>query len=667
MKKYLYSILIAAATLAGCSQSEIEDVIPVEKETLVNECVPTYVEVCAAGDDTRATFLNGKSAVWETGDQILIVAGRAIDKAYGSGTETINGGTLTLGDGENTNSALFRGTVNSPALTTDRYFHCTYPATNTTLSTKTERTLAAVPNDYPTCGTSTTTCTLTVAAAQDGKWTPAMYASTASKIRIENISGQSVKFVNKNSAIALRIFKNDGTPKRIKSVKITAANNIVGTVSATTANDGRLNDATWNISATGNTITADNLQNVASQDGTNYDYYFEILPVDAGEITILVTDENGLQCTRKMTLTSGKETTANYCHRRSIKWDAASIDFNGTATSWYAEYAASPSNALAKGTIYVDGITVQGESSPVEVGLQLNGKNYSSTLNGDQLVVSGLASGEYTVLPYAILEGNKQIVANNTVKVNVLAEETLTASIYTSYKDKSGAKNNSLGGSNIYSEVGGLSTGAQGFVTTTVLNYGSKSASSAGFANVTPTLAYSEWGNYDCYVEVTFDNGYKINTSASKVNVDVTGIPYNYQFYDSGSNLDGWYASAGSKWQYDNVLLYSKSVNGFISKEFFIPEDITVKCNAKVKYYRGLSSKKTTIYVGSSSSAASVVQTVSKEINANITPDGTTGLNDIPGTLSMTSNTKYITISHNAPSLGAATGYIMVHTVSVEY
>lgn len=241
MKKIFISIL-SAAVFAACAKSETEEFIPVGPEP-EEEAQSVYVEIGATtGSDTKATYDENLKAYWEAGDQILAVQGSATSDTFhfpSTGSkdfEITASDILSIINGAMTNSGTFIGNITEYDTKHSRYFHFAYPANQTGMTTKTHIPYgqSQVAEQYST----TTTCTYTVPTEQDGKWTPFLCASTTEKTTAAAITG--IDFgTSLNACFGIRVFESDKTtPKKIKSITITAANNIVGTMSATTENDG---------------------------------------------------------------------------------------------------------------------------------------------------------------------------------------------------------------------------------------------------------------------------------------------------------------------------------------------------------------------------------------------------------------------------------------------
>ncbi len=582
MKKFLYSIL-AVATLAGCANNEIDEAVPSE-DTIVNEPVPVYVEVgAAAGIQTKASFDGELAAYWEAGDQILAVQGlsttdeRRNNISFTWTDVPATASTMELVSGDGTPNARFAGEVNDYIDGSASYIHFAYPAAGASLSTN-------VSLDFNTINVSdrkaTTTCSFTVPASQDGKWTPAMFATTPAAIALGASVGD-ITFTNVNSCLAVRVFEKDGTtPKQIESVTITAANNFVGTISATTPVSKNGNPLTADIfasSATGNTITATNLGGIAALGG-NYEYRFEVLPVDAGSINIEIVDAAGSVVTRTVNL--GKAFEANKRHGVKVTWDPASITMNN-ATSWYEDYAGNAATALSPGAVYANGIKITGvaASEVKEVGLKINGTNNAvstdwSAMRNIELSKAGLASGKYDVQAYAILSDNTEI-ATDVKSIEVMgAGVTANNQVYSSYSVNGvDTPNNSLNGSRIYADMTTNDAYVnENLVNATTIYYGDTSASAAGVKAETGNAA---WASYNSHATLTLKNGYTLSSPAYTTHV--TGIPFEADWSKNNyaASEDGWkYHSSSDAGEY--LTIGSKTKGGFVTPAFNVPTDINL-------------------------------------------------------------------------------------------
>lgn len=589
MKKILFC-MIGAALVAGCSKTETENTLP-DNSSNDYTSKTEYVEigVSANDDETKATYDASLHAYWEANDHILAVQGFACGWAAGGNEKTVSANTLDLISGDGAASARFGGNIGTQR-NAATYFHFAYPASNAALSSYGE--VGAWDFDVES-STQTSTCTFTVPAEQDGKWTPFFCASTADKVAVANI--KNVTFGKSlNAALGIRVFGSDKTtPKRITSIAIVAENNIVGTLSATTDNDGSFASKAFATNATGNTITAENPQYTEGTDKngrTYYEYRFEVLPVSAGVITITLTDEDGSMVERK---TSAKTFTANYRSGVNVVWDAATISMD-KPTSWYEE--ASADSSLSGNTVYVKNIVIGGAaaSKVAEMGVYIKKENEANftkyNLASDVLsvpadnIAASAGSGVYIVYPYAKIDGTAEEIVGGEQTV-VVTDKLAIAShtIRSSYNSNATvAKNNSLSGSKIYARASLNDAYAQSnLVQSVTLRYGG--ASVAGTIGNEFSTADLTWKAYsDCYVEVVMKNGLTYKTDAYTINV--TGIPYNVDKFSSIPS--GWSQSNTSSWN-SNVRFNTENAYA-ITPKFYVPsEPIDVTTSIKAYAYGG--------------------------------------------------------------------------------
>ena len=514
-KRILCAISVAALA-AGCAQDMTEDVAPAP---VTSEGVVRYAEIGVGADDTRASYDAGLKAYWEPGDQMKIVQGKVSSKTWtaGGGTETRDGETIELVEGDGTNTAVFGGNVTT-YVDDQRYFHFVYPAAYSTISTST-----VLPAITGWSISSTTTCSLTIPSAQDGKWTPYLWASSDSKTTLDALTQVSMKTLN--GAIAIRVFESDGvTPKPVRSISVTADVPIVGTFSATTGDDGSLADVSFSFSGSSNVITADNLSSMAKV-GDYYEYRLEVAPVTVSSLTIVLTDDSGSSVTRSV---GSKTFRAKTRTGFNVKWDQASISMEDV-TSWYTDYIGNNLTELEPGTLYARNIRIAGISSDkvAERGVKVNGTVYPSqeTSLTFNMEVGGLSSGEYSVVPYARLSDGTEVVAE-AQKVIVTGDLAIAShTIRSSYNSNgSVAKDNGLDGSTIYASVSiNDDYVVSNLVNSVVLHYGASTlAGNIGSEFSAGNLA---WGEYDnCRIDITLKNGYVMSTPSYTVHI--TGLPY---------------------------------------------------------------------------------------------------------------------------------------------
>lgn len=594
MKKIFISIL-SAAMFAACAKTETEDVIPVNPEP-EDEAQTVYVEIGATtGSDTKATYDKDLKAYWEAGDQILAVQGSASSKTSTAmgGTETADGKPLSINSGEKTNSAIFTGDIEVKDNNNNRFFHFAYPS-NISLQTKTN-----IPATIFGSVTTTTTCSYTIPSEQDGKWTPFLCTSTADKTKAENIT--NIDFgTSLNACLAVRVFYHDGkTPKPVKRIRITSGNNIVGTISATTANDGAFSADMFASAGGGTEINADNLHTIAKL-GNNYEYRFEVLPVDAGVLTVELVDAAGSKIIRQ---TNPKTFKANTRSGVNIVWDDATISIDDQPLTWYDDYAKNGFSDMGANSVYVKGAKIRGvgiENVKV-IGVRLRKLTDDGKETGDENItyhpnsdlsslssdengtlsfdsqLDNIQSGYYYVRPYAIIinsDGAEQEIISTKHTVIVTSIPTITShTIRSSYNNNGAvAKNNDLDGDKIYATVSLNDTfAAVNLIESATLHYGGNTFAIDAKGSEVPTgsIAYQQYS--DCYAEIVFKNGYKSTTQSYTVNV--TGIPHirterAAKYTDFGWTSTGTITDAALGGIYNNATLTSPA--------FYIPEPQTI-------------------------------------------------------------------------------------------
>ena len=586
-KRTLCAICVAALA-TGCAQEATEDVAQAPD---ASEAVVRYAEVGVGTDetDTRASYDADLKAYWEPGDRIKIVQGKVKEVGSMEATVTKEGEIIELVSGDGTNTAVFGGNVTT-YVDDEHYFHFVYPAANSTISTT---------GDWRF--NNTTTCSLTIPSAQDGKWTPYLWASSDSKTTLDALTQVSMKTLN--GAIAIRVFESDGvTPKPVRSISVTADVPIVGTFSATTGDDGSLADVSFSFSGSSNVITADNLSSMAKV-GDYYEYRLEVAPVTVSSLTIVLTDDSGSSVTRSVgSKTFRVKTRTGF----NVKWDPASISMEDV-TSWYTDYIGNNLTELEPGTLYARNIRIAGISSDkvAERGVKVNGTVYPSqeTSLTFNMEVGGLSSGEYSVVPYARLSDGTEVVAE-AQKVIVTGDLAIAShTIRSSYNSNgSVAKDNGLDGSTIYASVSvNDDYVVSNLVNSVVLHYGASTlAGNIGSEFSAGNLA---WGGYDSRIDITLKNGYVMSTPSYTVHV--TGIPYSITSFSS-ANPTGWSVSNVDTAD-SNTLRFNTTVAYAILPAFHIAGDsFDVNVSLEAYAYGGSipGNYKPSVYVSASSSAS---------------------------------------------------------------
>lgn len=616
MKKIFISIM-ALAAFAACT-SNFEEDIRIDAPQAGGDAAQggdyeLYAEVGVGEQTTKATY-NDLAAVWEAGDQIALLQEHA---NYGTTFSIVN--SLNIKEGEGTSNARFNGTISVDAAT-PRIYHIGYPKEAVAYSVTSELVktsnsqytmredglevahyAASASFDYNYLANMS----VTVPAEQNGVWRPYMYGSTSTAVAPDYIG--DVKLTTLTGAVAVRVFAADGTtPKRVKSITITADNYIVGTFAGVSSSKGSLgtvagpetsdvystvseeNILMWKgakygredadnllmakaqgmqpsttattqalklaFNGTATEITATGLESIAADKDGNYIYYFNVAPASIGGLTITLVDEDGSAVTRTF---GAREFKASTRHGYNITWDDASLT-GGEASTWYDEYATSHEVTLAANTLYTAPAQLAGVAADhvLSLGVEVNGTLYNATSGTLTLPAQEitLASGTYNVCIYAkvLTGGVEKELRTGVESCNVVSIPTVTDYyVQTSYsKNGAVAKTNSING-DVLKAKANLS---DAFIASNLVD-GSKYTvvwSGAASGSATQTLgseytlsgiAHNKWGQYDCYVKVELKNGYVCNTSSYTAHV--TGIPYSYAFYSNGSTDTAAIKNAG--------------------------------------------------------------------------------------------------------------------------
>ncbi|MBO7220663.1 MAG: hypothetical protein J6V21_05710 [Alistipes sp.] len=422
MKKLFISI-VALAAFAAC-QSNFDDVTTntpgFDNGAIPEGLVEIYAEV-GVGGETKATYGDDMSAMWEENDQIALVQESA---NYNSTFNYVN--ALGIKRGAGTNSAAFWGDINVPT-ESPRIYHIAYPVSAVSFNTSStlNKTASAyayredgleVGHYYATASfdyTYNSTLNVTIPTTQSGKWEPYMYASTPEAVSADGI--RATHLTTLTGAIAIRAYDADGTTsKKLAKVTISSANSaIAGAFSGTATSVGSLGSITgpetsdtystvseddvlwWKgakkgreeaeklllakvqgmtptsvsstkpmslaFAGTAKTVTVENADVVADDNG-DYVYYLNVAPFAGEQITIQAVAEDGTSLLRVI---PSATLAASQRMRVKLTWEHAGLT-NGSVETWYDSYAGNHSTTLAANKVYVNNVVVEGvEASAV--------------------------------------------------------------------------------------------------------------------------------------------------------------------------------------------------------------------------------------------------------------------------------------------------------------
>jgi hypothetical protein len=370
---------------------------------------------------------------------------------------------------------------------------------------------------------------------------------------------------------------------------------------------------------------------------------------------LVLTDTNGKTLTYALpskNFVAGKRTILN------VEWFEGSAAIN----SWYEDYANNGNSALEGGAIYV---TAEGGDAVVTV----NGAE-KAVVDGK---ISGLASGTYNVV--VTVKGHELV--NRSIVVTSIP--TLSANVRTSYNNNASVeKTNSINGSEI--RVNGVAL-SDSYVANNLVD-GKKYQFVYGGNTYNGTLGTdgavtAAWGSYNCFTKVTLKNGYAIQSKS--YTVQVTGIPYSYDFYNGGVNegnikAAGWTLNGDYRTNVSNqlCLAHSGTKSGYVVyPKFYIPSDINTTTTLTHKFYQ--LSGSCTAYVGAVSSPTGKVQTNKYSDFATTSMGETAGLTTHKGddtNVVLSTSNPYMCVSAE-PKAGFFGGitqsYYYLHRILIEY
>ena len=634
MKKLFISIMALAAFVACQSNdNEINSNTPGFNGGADANLVTLYAEV-GVGEDTKATYGDDLSALWEENDQIALVQESA---NYGSTFNKVN--ALDIKRGAGTNSAAFWGDINVPT-ESPRIYHIAYPVSAVSFVTTSEYSLVgsvSYENNSPIAGyqlkahgtynyTYNSTLNVTVPTSQSGKWEPYMYASTPEAVSANGI--RATHLTTLTGAIAVRAYEADGTtPKKLAKVTISSANSaIAGAFSGTAQSVGSLgevvgDETAWHtafeedsakskalanleskvktmnpasttvtkamslaFAGTAKSVTVENA-NVAADDNGDYVYYINVAPFAGEKITIQAVAEDGTSLIRVI---PSATLAASQRIRVKLTWEHAGLT-NGSIETWYDSYAGNHSTTLAGNKVYVNNVVVEGvEASAVsaigalvyDLSGNLVAQNISAnnTLSLSQVVVDVPTSGTYNVISYARVTVNGEVsdLTGEAKQVNVTSIPTDASLVQSSYsKNGSTAPTNAIGGTTLECTPA-LSDSAipANLISSCQLVYGSTTVNASLNSKKSVSLAM---GQYNCYVKIVLGNGYVCQSATYATHI--TGIPFTMT---TTSNADGWSEDGKVSWNTNSGvrLGYYTTGDHSITKSFHIPANITVKVTA---------------------------------------------------------------------------------------
>ena len=632
-----------------------------------------YAEV-GVGEDSRATYGDDLSAMWEEGDQIALLQEHA---DYGKTFSTVN--KLNIKQGWGTSSAFFSGDITVDA-TSPRVYHIAYPASAVKFNVSSSLALVSgisYQNNSPIAGyqliasgvydyTYNSTLTITLPAQQNGKWEPYMYASTSEAVASNGIGAKTLTTLN--GAIAIRAFEPDGvTPKQLKSITITSSDvAIAGAFSGTATSVGSLGTVTgdetaWHtafeessaqskarasleskaqsmeptstsvtkamsLSFNGSerVITLTNLENIPMDSEGYYTYYVNIAPTTVGTLEIQALDINGGEIDR---IVNDQTFTASHRKGYKLTWEEATL-VPGTIETWYDNWNSS-SFELAGNTIYAHNIGVNGVPADhvLALGVEIDGQLHaasaqSGVLSQKELKIEGVANGTYSICTYAkiMLNGYEKVLRGDVKTITVTPIPTATYSVYTSYSNNgSKALRNDVYGNEFRARVDISDVYIQtNYVKSTTITYGGSSAALTPGQEWKTTLGY---GAYNSTIKVVLKNGYTLTSPTYATYV--TGIPYTL---NTSSNDGTWTEDPNVSWNTDGGVRLGYMSGGVasIEKRFYLPANtaVAIENSGSVRGSAGVTRSTYDLYVSDYNSSVYSTNTKSgswQSFSTNVT------------------------------------------------
>ncbi len=549
MKKILFSIL-ALATIVGCSTdaTEIAPQMPL---------YTTSFEVEAGTDQSRAIY-NDLAFSWEAGDKLYAIQGAAGNVAN----------TIALNEIFDNGVAWFRCPDFAYASQSEHLFHFVYSVNDVTLGYNSAE--------------------IAVPATQDGVWRPVLTGTSSTPSTVTHIAG--VGLSQQTAALAIRVYSNNKSDAlQVKTITVTGEKPFLGSLIGSLDANGKM---VYTPNATINTFTTD-VSSIATNDKGQYEYLFEVLPVNAGKLTVTLTDFDG----RVLTLsTSGeKEFKANTRTAINAAW-VPTINYS-EITSMYEDAVANGTTGLEPSAIYIRNLNIGGGYGDPQILVNSKAVAYTVEAN-NTYVVRGVASGEHTVR-IAVPQPDGSLKVSSGEQVEVTVVPTINYSARSTYAYNNGTKvleNNFDNRTSILFEGVTISNSDDFTNSKLDLNnikfvYGSSTATvTSAASSSSPTTVNNNvaLGAHSCYVAVPLKANANAIVNSAASTIYVTGVPYTISGVDQ-SSLSGWTNSNTNK-TYGHLMLIDNK-NGYIqSPTLFYASDACsykTKVSAWVCEYRG--------------------------------------------------------------------------------
>jgi hypothetical protein len=173
---------------------------------------------------------------------------------------------------------------------------------------------------------------------------------------------------------------------------------------------------------------------------------------------------------------------------------------------------------------------------------------------------------------------------------------------------------------------------------------------------MTQDVTVSTWGakSVEAYIKTKDGQIYKSSTT-----VYITGLPYNFQFYqstDDSVDAAGWKRNGDAKIKEKLMNLHEGGLAGsdsgwIASPGYYAPANISTTATLKAKYYVATisaSGKKATLYVGTTSSNTSLSSSAkSLELSGSNNTTSSQSWSTVSTDLNLSTGVQYVSINHN--------------------
>ena len=183
-------------------------------------------------------------------------------------------------------------------------------------------------------------------------------------------------------------------------------------------------------------------------------------------------------------------------------------------------------------------------------------------------------------------------------------------------------------------------------------------ATDASTKSISGNVTVSSWGekSIQAYIKTKDGKEYKSSETAT---VHITGLPYNFQFYDStNDSVDaaGWKRNGGAQIKMDLMTLHEGGLAGsdsgwIASPGYYAPANISTTATLKAKYYVATistSGKNATLYVGATTSNTSSSSSAkSLQLSGSNNTTSSQSWSTVSTELNLSTGVQYVSINHN--------------------